>query len=81
MEKIPKKRLQRSLSQLEILRNKTIDPVTGKYIEDVNTGIDDIHSTSQNVDESIDDDTRKNLSLAFVENVSRSAGQGCKSQN
>jgi len=73
MEKIPKKRLQRSLSQLEILRNKTIDPLTGKYIEDVNTGINDIHSTSQNIDESIDDDTRKNLSLAFVENISRSA--------
>ena len=82
MEKNPQERLQRSLSELEILQNKTIDPVTGKYIEDVNTDINDIHSDSQNVNESsVDDDTRKNFSLAFVENISRSAGQGCKSQD
>ena len=81
MEKNPQKGLHRSVSQLEILQNKTIDPVSGRYIEDVNTGVNDIHSASDNVEESIDDETRKNLSLAFVENISGSAGQACKSQN
>ena len=75
MEKNSQKSLQRSLSQFENLQNKTVDPVIGKYIEDVNTGINNIHSASQNVEESIDNDTRKNF-----ENISRSEGQGCKSQ-